>query len=145
MYCCVLNWMSTDVLEVRAASIIRTMSALTMEATRTFETSADIQLRTRQYIPEDSDLHTRRRDNLKSHFLYRVHKSPPLLPFELLCCTESLRLDVTFCDMVVVLASLDAALTKRNATKEQTWICGCNPLYRSASGGLFPRERFEHL
>jgi hypothetical protein len=28
---------------------------LMMEAARTFETSADIQLRTRQYIPEDSD------------------------------------------------------------------------------------------
>jgi hypothetical protein len=36
-----------------------------MEAARTSETSVDIQLRTRQYIPEDSELHTRRRDNLK--------------------------------------------------------------------------------
>jgi hypothetical protein len=27
----------------------------------------DFQLRTRQYIPEDSELHTRRRENLKSH------------------------------------------------------------------------------
>jgi hypothetical protein len=43
--------MSADVSEVRAAS----------------ETSVDIQLRTRQYIPEDSELHTRRRENLKSH------------------------------------------------------------------------------
>jgi hypothetical protein len=40
--------------------------ALMMEAARTSETSADIQL-TRQYIPEDSELHTRRRENLKSH------------------------------------------------------------------------------
>jgi hypothetical protein len=56
--------MSTDVSEVRVASIIR---ALIMEAARTFEISVDIQLRTRQYIPEDSELHTRRRDNLKSH------------------------------------------------------------------------------
>jgi hypothetical protein len=55
--------MSTDVSEVRAASII----ALMMEAARTSETSVDIQLRTRQYIPEDSELHTRRRENLKSH------------------------------------------------------------------------------
>jgi hypothetical protein len=38
-----------------------------MEAVRTSETSVDIELRTRQYIPEDSDLHTRRRENLKSH------------------------------------------------------------------------------
>jgi hypothetical protein len=55
--------MSTDVSEVPAASII----ALMMDATGTSETSADIQLRTRQYIPEDSELHTRRRENLKSH------------------------------------------------------------------------------
>jgi hypothetical protein len=46
--------MTTDVLEVCAASIIRAM----MEAARTSETSVDIQLRTRQYIPEDSELHT---------------------------------------------------------------------------------------
>jgi hypothetical protein len=40
-----------------------------MEAARTSETSIDIQLRTRQYIPEDSEFHTRRRENLKiSHF-----------------------------------------------------------------------------
>jgi hypothetical protein len=41
--------------------------ALMMEAARTSETSVDIQLRTRQYIPEDSELHTRRRENMKSH------------------------------------------------------------------------------
>jgi hypothetical protein len=40
-----------------------------MEAARTSETSVDIQLRTRQYIPEDSELHTRRRENLKFHFM----------------------------------------------------------------------------
>jgi hypothetical protein len=38
-----------------------------MEAARTSETSVDIQLRTRQYIPGDSELHTRRCENLKSH------------------------------------------------------------------------------
>jgi hypothetical protein len=32
--------------------------ALTMEAARTSETSVDIQLRTRQYISEDSELHS---------------------------------------------------------------------------------------
>jgi hypothetical protein len=37
-----------------------------MEAS-TSETSVDIQLRTWQYIPEDSELHTRRRENLKAH------------------------------------------------------------------------------
>jgi hypothetical protein len=36
---------------------------------RTSETSVEIQLRTRQYIPEDSELHTRRRENLKSHII----------------------------------------------------------------------------
>jgi hypothetical protein len=55
--------MSTDVSEVCAASII----ALMMEATFTSETSVDIQLRTRQYIPQNAELHTRRRENLKSH------------------------------------------------------------------------------
>jgi hypothetical protein len=60
MYCRVLNGMSTDVSEVRAASIIRAIAS---------ETSVYIQLRTRQYIPEDSELHTRRRENLKSHTL----------------------------------------------------------------------------
>jgi hypothetical protein len=51
MYYRVLNLMSTDVSEVSAASIIR--------AARTSETSVDIQLRTRQYNPEDSELHLR--------------------------------------------------------------------------------------
>jgi hypothetical protein len=40
--------------------------ALMLEAARISE-KADIQLRTRQYIPEDCELHTRRRENLKSH------------------------------------------------------------------------------
>jgi hypothetical protein len=40
---------------------------LMMEAARTSRTSINIQLRTWQYIPEDSELHTRRRENLKSH------------------------------------------------------------------------------
>jgi hypothetical protein len=44
--------------------------ALMMEAARASETSVDIQLRTRQYIPEDSELHTRRRENLKSHMYH---------------------------------------------------------------------------
>jgi hypothetical protein len=38
-----------------------------MMAARTSETSVDIQLISRKYIPEDSELHTRRRENLKSH------------------------------------------------------------------------------
>jgi hypothetical protein len=43
-----------------------------MEAARTSVTSVDIQLRTWQCIPEDSELHTRRRENLKSHVIIRV-------------------------------------------------------------------------
>jgi hypothetical protein len=44
-----------------------------MEAARTSETSVDNYF-TRQYIPEDnSELHTRRRENLKSHINY-VHR-----------------------------------------------------------------------
>jgi hypothetical protein len=41
--------------------------ALMMVAARTSETSVDIQFRTWKYIPEDSELHTRRRYNLKCH------------------------------------------------------------------------------
>jgi hypothetical protein len=52
MYYRVLNWMSIDVSKVCAASII----ALMMEAACTSETSVNIQLRTRQCIPEDPEL-----------------------------------------------------------------------------------------
>jgi hypothetical protein len=37
-----------------------------MEAAYISETSVDIYLTTRQYISDDSELHTRRRENLKS-------------------------------------------------------------------------------
>jgi hypothetical protein len=66
--------MSTDVSEVRAASIIRAMShliALIMEAEYTSETSVYIQLRTQQYITEDSELYIRCRENSKSHIDYK--------------------------------------------------------------------------
>jgi hypothetical protein len=43
------------------------LTDLTKEAACTSETSVDIQLRTSQYIPEDSELHTRCREKLKSH------------------------------------------------------------------------------
>jgi hypothetical protein len=52
----------TNVSEVLAASII----ALMMEAARTSETSVNFYHTTRRNIPEDSHLHTRRRENLKS-------------------------------------------------------------------------------
>jgi hypothetical protein len=63
MYCSVVKQISTDVSKVHTASIIKAM----MEAARTSETSVDIYLTTLQYIPEDSELHTRRRKHLKSH------------------------------------------------------------------------------
>jgi hypothetical protein len=45
-----------------------------MEAARTSETSVDYYF-TRQYIPEDnSELHTRRRENLKSHERCKITK-----------------------------------------------------------------------
>jgi hypothetical protein len=59
--------MSTDISEVRAASIIRVIIALMMKAARTSEMLVDIQLRTWQHIPEDSELHTHHRENFKSH------------------------------------------------------------------------------
>jgi hypothetical protein len=65
MYCRV-KYLSTDVSEVRATSII----ALMLEVARTSETLVDNYF-TRQYIPEDnSELHTRRRENFKSHMVH---------------------------------------------------------------------------
>jgi hypothetical protein len=79
--------LSTDVSEVRAASIIRAMMALIvlmMEAARISETSVD-NCFTRQYIPEDkSELHARRRENLKSHLTTLV--------FLVLQCVELITL-----------------------------------------------------
>jgi hypothetical protein len=49
-----------------AASIIKAI-ALLMEAARTSETSVNFYHTTRRNNPEDSHLHTRRRENLKSH------------------------------------------------------------------------------
>jgi hypothetical protein len=51
------------------ASIIRAMSiiALMMEAARTSETLVNFYQTTRRCNPEDSNLHTHRRENLKSY------------------------------------------------------------------------------
>jgi hypothetical protein len=51
-----LKW--TDVSEVLIASIIRAITS---------ETSVCFYKITRRYIPEDSQLHVRRRENLESH------------------------------------------------------------------------------
>jgi hypothetical protein len=54
----------TDVSEVRNASIIKVVM---MEAVRISETLVNLNVSTLRYIPKDSKLHTRRRENLKSH------------------------------------------------------------------------------
>jgi hypothetical protein len=41
--------------------------ALMMEAASTSETSVNLCQTTRRYNPEDSHIHTRRRENLKAH------------------------------------------------------------------------------
>jgi hypothetical protein len=48
-----------------AASII----ALMMEAVRTSEVSVNVYETTRRNVPEDSQLHIRRRENIKCHIL----------------------------------------------------------------------------
>jgi hypothetical protein len=55
----------TDVSEMLAVSII----ALMMEAASTSETSVNFYQTTRRINPEDSPLHIRRHENLKSHKL----------------------------------------------------------------------------
>jgi hypothetical protein len=51
---------------VLAASTIRVIT-LMMEAASTSETSVNFYQTTRRNIPEDSHLHTHRRENIKSH------------------------------------------------------------------------------
>jgi hypothetical protein len=57
----VVWWTLTDVTEVLSSII-----ALMMDAVSIFEMSINIYQTTRCNIPEDSCLHTRRRENLKS-------------------------------------------------------------------------------
>jgi hypothetical protein len=51
---------------------------LMMVAVRTSETSVNIYMTTRQYIPQDSKLPTRNRENLKSHTEELMHCDPPM-------------------------------------------------------------------
>jgi hypothetical protein len=53
--------------EVYQRFIGPSLIALMMEATRTSETLVNFYQTTRRNNPEGSDLHTRRRENLKSH------------------------------------------------------------------------------
>jgi hypothetical protein len=69
--------------DVLRCKIIVDRRMLMMEAARTSETSVDNYF-TRQYIPEDnSELHTRRRENLKSHIV-KQGKAVPLNAMEAL-------------------------------------------------------------
>jgi hypothetical protein len=81
--------MLTDVSEVRAASIVRAM----MEAAHTSETSVDVQLRTQQCIPDDSELHTRRIDNLKFHNIQNVSLFTTIQGLALFMFTASYDID----------------------------------------------------
>jgi hypothetical protein len=57
-----------DVAPCSHIEVDRRFRALMMEAVRTYETSVNFNVTTRQYIPEDnSEHHTPRRENLKSH------------------------------------------------------------------------------
>jgi hypothetical protein len=61
------GWLNVSRNVTLTLTLLGSLIALMMEAARTSETWVDIQLRTRQYIPENSEFHTRRRENLKSH------------------------------------------------------------------------------
>jgi hypothetical protein len=63
MKCRVIALKLTDVSKEHTAYLIQ---AMLMEAVRTSETSVNFNVTTRRYIPEDSKLHTRRREDLKS-------------------------------------------------------------------------------
>jgi hypothetical protein len=57
---------------------------------RTSETAVDNQFRTRQYIPENSELHTRCRENLKSHrFINVSYSRAPPPPPKKICISQS--------------------------------------------------------
>jgi hypothetical protein len=70
-------------------------------AARTSETSVDIYLTTRQYIPEDSELHTRCLENLKCHIA--------------LICYHGLK---NIAEMSVTLATITLKGTSKRKTKE---------------------------
>jgi hypothetical protein len=50
--------------------VVASIIALMMEAVSTSETSVNFYKCTRRKNPEDSHLHTRRRENLKSHLVF---------------------------------------------------------------------------
>jgi hypothetical protein len=63
-------------------------TALVMGVASTSGTSVNFYQTTRRNIPEDSHLHTRRREKLEVH--YRVHKSQSLvMEYKLMCINHS--------------------------------------------------------
>jgi hypothetical protein len=54
---------------VAPCSLVDLLIALMMEAARTSGTLVNFYQTTRRYNPEDSHLHTRRRENLKSYLI----------------------------------------------------------------------------
>jgi hypothetical protein len=75
--------------------VLPPLSFLMMEAVRTSETSVDNYF-IRQYIPEDnSELHTRRRENMKSHSNVFVCCKCPIGTLYIASSVGFLRLDAT--------------------------------------------------
>jgi hypothetical protein len=66
VYCLHHQFIALMMEVVRTSETSVRLIALMMKAVRTSETSVNIYLTTWQYIPEDSKIHTRRRENLKS-------------------------------------------------------------------------------
>jgi hypothetical protein len=88
----------TDVSEVLIVSIIAFMVA----AVSTSEMSVNIYQTTRPNIPEDSHLHSRRRENLKSHSI--LCSSNAVLEFLVGLTVELFRND--FCAWTAVLSAV---------------------------------------
>jgi hypothetical protein len=90
----------TNVSEVQTAFIIR---AMMMEAVHTSETAVNFNMTTWHYIPEDCNLHTCYRENLKSHnyelwLHYRPNTMPSLriLQKEVLCYATDIVSNVNY-------------------------------------------------
>jgi hypothetical protein len=92
---CVVWEKFTDISEVLAAFVI---IALIMEAANTSETSVVFYRTTRRDNPEDSHLHTRRCENLKSHSKLVLFSSTPLVRLselsELLCLLATVKISL---------------------------------------------------
>jgi hypothetical protein len=90
-----------------------------MEVACTSETSVDIQLITMQYIPEDSELHTRRRENLKSHRSH-LHVPVPLTAGEDPLQRRPRRILVTITVHLLIATGTPAAQPVVTALTEQS-------------------------